>query len=155
MKCALLVNRSTITYMPSFPSLNLDSLSIKFIDICSHFHFKIASGSSNPPRFRWCTYWKLKHVLTFEAISLFKPSHQITRFISSYILLTSGLLVNFEWWLSLGISFLFMLISGAHNRPFFHNNPQWSISKPIKLSDTTLMTKSSIILTNWIYTLWL
>merc|ERR1712080_152171 len=72
----LLVNRSTITQMLSWPDLVLGNPSMKSIEICSHFHSGISNGCKNPLGFFFSalTSWQFMHLDINFPTSLFIPS---------------------------------------------------------------------------------
>lgn len=78
MKCAVLVNLSTIIQIPSQPFGVLGNLNKKSMLMCSHFHSRFGKGHNNPLVFcRWgLTCWQVKYLATNFAIFRYMPGHE-------------------------------------------------------------------------------
>jgi len=108
IKCAYLVNRSTMTQIESCPLTNLDRCVIKSMEMLSHFHCGMLKGSNVPPDL-WCSnfaFWHTKQDAIKSTMSIFIPVHQKDSFRSLYILVIPECMLRQLLWPSSKIFFL-------------------------------------------------
>src|SRR5207237_5220325 len=78
MKWAVLVSRSTITHMESYPFCVRGKPTMESMWRSPHFHKGIANGCSCPADLRWSalTRWQTSHSVVYLAISPFIRVYQ-------------------------------------------------------------------------------
>jgi len=94
IKRADFVSLSTRTQIAFFLEAERSNPIIKSINIESHFQVGISKGLSSPTA-RWYsafTFWHVKYLSTYSAISLFTSSHQKNCLRSLYIFVLLGVL---------------------------------------------------------------
>jgi hypothetical protein len=136
-KCAVLVNRSTITQMESYLKEVLGKPTIKSILISSHFQEGIDRGWRIPVVFKWLalTLWQTSHSETYLAISRFIRVQQKFCFRSWYIFVLPGCIENLDRWASSNICLRSLWSLGTTIRSLNHEaSPHQGRLKSVALS---------------------
>ena len=141
-KWALLVSRSTITQILSWPLKVRGKWVRKSIAMLSHFH----TGMSNDcriPLSLWCStfaFWQVKQADKNWATSFFIPCHQKVSLRSWYILVMPGCKPRRLWSPSSRINLFTSVSSGIHTLPWNLSTLSLPKAKSLASSDPSLLS---------------